>query len=584
MKLADGTMGDRVPSWITRVEQDPGQPANKNGVYWNPPEEEVHKWKNERPGPVFAPRIYEAHVGMSGQLAGVNSYRAFADDILPRIKKLGYNCVQLMAIMEHSYYASFGYQVTNFFAASSHFGSPEDLKYLVDKAHGLGLRVLLDIVHSHASRNVGDGLNLYDGSDHCLFHGKERGYHTVWDSRLFNYGNWETLRFLLSNVRWWLEEFRFDGFRFDGVTSMLYLHHGLGKGFSGDDEADSSSSIVPSSKSRGGYDDYFLEEFVDQDACIYLALANALVHELRPDAITIAEDVSGMPGLCRPLHLGGLGFDYRLAMGVPDMWIKTLKEMRDEDWNIGHIAHVLTNRRYREPTIAYAESHDQSLVGDKTLAFWLMDKEMYDHMSVLQSLTPIIDRGISLHKLIRLVTMGLAGEGYLNFIGNEFGHPEWVDFPREGNGHSHQYARRQWNLVDDPLLRYQHLNNFDIAMNTLEEDRHWLASPQAFISLKHEGDKVLVFERAGLLWLFNFNPTQSFVDYRVGCSQPGKYKIVLDSDQKRFGGHDRVSPDAEFFTEPFSIHNMPCSIRIYLPSRTALVLRNVDKAGPQLSP
>lgn len=170
----------------------------------------------------------------------------------------------------------------------------------------------------------------------------------------------------------------------------------------------------------------------------------------------------------------------------------------------------------------------------------LCDAEMYTHMSNLTEMTPTIERGMSLHKMIRLLTEALGGEGYLTFEGNEFGHPEWLDFPREGNGNSFHYARRQFNLPDDSLLRYQYLNNFDGAMQHLEEKFGWLHAPQAYISLKNESDKVIVFERAGLLWIFNFHPTQSFVDYRVGVEAAGTYRVVLNTDSKAFGGFERI--------------------------------------------
>jgi 1,4-alpha-glucan branching enzyme len=165
-------------------------------------------------------------------------------------------------------------------------------------------------------------------------------------------------------------------------------------------------------------------------------------------------------------------------MGVPDKWIELLSKTKDENWSMSGIVWTLTNRRHLEPTIAYPESHDQALVGDKTIAFWLMDKEMYTHMSVLTEYIPQIARGIALHKIIRLITSSLGGEGYLNFMGNEFGHPEWIDFPREGNNDSYHYARRRWDLKRDTLLRYQHLFAFDRAMNMCEEKYKWLNSPQ----------------------------------------------------------------------------------------------------------
>ncbi|KAL4761330.1 1,4-alpha-glucan branching enzyme GLC3 [Aspergillus foveolatus] len=543
----------RIPAWIKRVVQDLDVSPIYESVFWNPPKAEQYDFQHARPKKPESLRIYEAHVGISSPNTRVATYKEFTANMLPRIKYLGYNAIQLMAIMEHAYYASFGYQVNNFFAASSRYGKPEDLKELVDTAHSMGLVVLLDVVHSHASKNVDDGLNMFDGSDHLYFHSGSKGQHELWDSRLFNYGNHEVLRFLLSNLRFWMEEYGFDGFRFDGVTSMLYTHHGIGTGFS------------------GGYHEYF-GPAVDDDGVMYLALANEMLHRLYPDCITVAEDVSGMPALCLPHSLGGVGFDYRLAMAIPDMYIKLLKEKSDNDWDIGNLAFTLTNRRHGEKTIAYAESHDQALVGDKSLMMWLCDKEMYTHMSVLTEFTPIIERGMALHKMIRLVTHALGGEGYLNFEGNEFGHPEWLDFPRAGNNNSFWYARRQLNLTEDHLLRYRFLNEFDRAMQLTESKYGWLHAPQAYISLKHEGDKVLVFERAGLLWIFNFHPTESFTDYRVGVEQAGTYRVVLDTDDQAFGGLGRIDQGTRFFTTDMEWNGRRNYLQVYIPTRTALAL------------
>ncbi|KAL3505491.1 hypothetical protein ACH5RR_035332 [Cinchona calisaya] len=569
-KHGNGISVDRIPAWIKYATVEPGKfAAPYDGVYWDPPPSERYQFRFPRPPKPRSPRIYEAHVGMSSSEPRINSYREFADDVLPRIQANNYNTVQLMAVMEHSYYASFGYHVTNFFAASSRSGTPEDLKYLIDKAHSLGLRVLMDIVHSHASNNVTDGLNGFDvgqSSQDSYFHTGERGYHELWDSRLFNYANWEVLRFLLSNLRWWIEEFNFDGFRFDGVTSMLYHHHGFNSTFT------------------GNYSEYFSES-TDVDAVVYMMLANNLIHKILPDATVIAEDVSGMPGLCRSVSEGGIGFDYRLAMAIPDKWIDYLKNKKDEDWSMKEITGSLTNRRYTEKCIAYAESHDQAIVGDKTIAFFLMDKEMYLNMSCLTEASPVIERGIALHKMIHFITMALGGEGYLNFMGNEFGHPEWIDFPREGNGWSYEKCRRQWNLVDTDHLRYKFMNAFDSAMNLLDEKFPFLASSKPIVSSMDEEDKVIVFEHGDLVFVFNFHPENLYDGYKVGCDLPGKYRVALDSDAWEFGGPGRVGHDVDHFTTPEGIpgvpetnfNNRPNSIKVLSPPQTAVVYYRVEE-------
>ncbi len=541
----------RIPAYITRAVQDP-ETHVFDGQIWNP--EQPFEWTDSKfkLDAATGPLIYECHVGMAQEKEGVGTYLEFAENVLPRIHALGYNCIQMMAIQEHPYYGSFGYHVSNYFAPSSRFGTPEDLKFLINKAHELGIAVILDVIHSHAVKNIDDGLNDFDGSGHQYFHEGGRGYHESWDSKLFNYEKNEVRRFLLSNLHYWMTDFHFDGFRFDGVTSMLYHHHGNFVAFD-------------------HYDKYF-KEGVDSDAVLFLQLANELIHHLNPNALSIAEDMSGMPGLCQPAESGGVGFDYRLGMGIPDYWIKLLKHSKDEDWNIHELWSTLNNRRYREKTIAYAESHDQAMVGDKTTAFWLMDKEMYWHMKK-DDQNLIIDRGIALHKMIRLFTISLGGEGYLNFIGNEFGHPEWIDFPREGNDWSYKYARRQWSLVDNPKLKYEWFNNFDQAMIHCIKEGKILSAPLAKQLNMDASNKVIVFERGNYIFIFNFHANHSIPDYRFSVPNPGNYTIVLNSDNERFGGHGRID---EKLTYQSTGDDRNAQLQIYIPNRTALVLKRVE--------
>jgi len=538
---ADGSARDRIPACIRRAVQDP-LTHDYSGQIWFPPA--PYQWKNTfDPSSIKAPIIYECHVGMSGEEPRLHTYREFTEDVLPRVERGGYNTIQLMAVQEHPYYGSFGYHVSSFFAPCSRFGTPEELKHLIDTAHGMGIAVLLDVVHSHAVKNMAEGINDLDGSGNLYFHKGGRGEHPLWDSKCFDYGRPEVRQFLLSNVRYWLEEFHFDGFRFDGVTSMLYHSRG--------------------NKAFGSYDDYFGPD-ADEDAILYLQLATEVAREIKPGAILIAEDMSGMPGLCRPVREGGVGFTHRLAMGIPDYWIKLLKHTRDEDWNLDEMWHTLSNRRHGEATIAYAESHDQALVGDKTIAFWLMDQEMYWHMAK-DDPHPVIERGIALHKMIRLITLALGGEGWLTFMGNEFGHPEWLDFPREGNGWSFHYCRRQWSLVDNPDLKYQWLAAFDRELMQLARMAKLLESPRAQCLHIDHAARILVAERANLIFVFNFSHDQSPFGYPVPVHKDGTYRVLLDSDSASFGGHGRVEAAVEH------IANADRKIQIYAPSRSALV-------------
>ena len=536
----------RIPTYATRVEQDP------QTITWCAVVDDVlyddFEWTDNGFKKATVPYIYECHVGMAQEDGKVGSYLEFADNILPRIKALGYNTIQIMAIMEHPYYGSFGYQVSNFYAASSRFGTGRELKTLVDRAHSLGITVLLDVVHSHAVKNTNEGLNMFDGTEYQFFHEGGKGNHSAWDTKLFNYGKNEVLHFLLSNLKFWMEVYHFDGFRFDGVTSMLYHDHGLGSAFS-------------------SYDMYFSLN-TDTEAVTYLQLANELVHSIDETALTVAEDMSGMPGMCIPIKDGGIGFDYRLSMGVPDFWIKLIKEYKDEDWDIGKLWYELTTRRPKEKNIGYAESHDQALVGDKTIMFRLCDAEMYTGMN--KGDNAVVERGVALHKMIRLITSTLAGEGYLNFMGNEFGHPEWIDFPREGNGWSYHYCRRQWSLADNPDLRYGGLLEFDRAMiKLLQKER--ILGKKAEEKWLHNGDKVMVYTKGNLVFVFNFHPYKSFEGYFIPVAKDGSYKVLLTTDEERFGGHDRVDTKYVYKTE--TLEDGREGFLCYLPSRSAIVFK-----------
>ena len=495
--------------------------------------------------------IYEAHVGMAQEEGRVGTYREFADWTLPRIQKAGYNTVQLMAIMEHPYYGSFGYQVSSFFAASGWFGQPEDLKYLVNKAHEMGIRVLLDVVHSHAVKNTAEGINCFDGTVWQFFHDGGKGDHPAWGTKCFDYGRRGVLHFLLSNLKFWLEEYHFDGFRFDGVTSMLYHDHGLGTDFGSNHSYFSCNTNV--------------------DAITYLQLANDLIREVNPKAVTIAEDMSGMPGMCLPTAEGGIGFDYRLAMGLPDMWIKTVKEKQDQDWDIGQMWGSMCLRRPGEKTVAYVESHDQALVGDKTMIFRLADAAMYTDMQ-RDIHNPVIDRAMALHKMIRLFTLGGGGEGYLNFMGNEFGHPEWIDFPREGNGWSFHYCRRQWSLLDYDQLKYQYLGLFDRHMIEMAKEHGLFSQQMADLRLLKEPEKTIVFERAGLLFALNFHPEHSLTNVLVPVYREGAYEVALCSDDWCYGGWGQIA-HMRYDTKAFDGQNY---VELYLPARTAVVLKPAE--------
>ncbi len=547
----DGGSGERIPSYSKMVVQD-NDTKLFTSVHWLPPKK--YKWKNKRIKTAGqSPFIYEAHVGMSSEEEKVSSFDQFRKEVLPRIAANGYNTLQLMAIQEHPYYGSFGYHVSNFFAVSSRFGNPDQLKALVDEAHAMGISVIIDLVHSHSVKNTNEGLGLFDGNPGQYFHAGPRRLHEAWDSFCFDYGKDHVIHYLLSNCRYWIEEYMIDGFRFDGVTSMLYYDHGLNRNFT-------------------SYEMYF-DGNQDVDAVVYLKLANTLIHELNPDAITIAEEMSGMPGTASPIENDGLGFDFRLNMGAPDYWIKTIKEKRDEEWNVDDLFYELIKHRVEEKTITYCESHDQALVGDKTLMFRLADSAMYTSMSK-NAENLVIDRAIALHKLIRLFTLSTGQSGYLNFMGNEFGHPEWIDFPREGNSWSYRYARRQWSLADNTVLKYHYLNDFDRDMISFARDNSIFKNTDINRIYSSTNDSIIAFTRGDMLFVFNFHPGNSYSDYRIPIA--GRYKLILNTDNNTYGGFNRVKGDMLYISSrrkeaPLS---EPPSLPLYLPSRCGLIFKS----------
>ncbi len=551
----DGGCGERIPAWAQRVVQD-DETKIFSAQVWCPAEPYEFKKKNFRPNrdPLL---IYECHIGMAQDAEKVGSYNEFREKVLPRVIKEGYNCLQIMALQEHPYYGSFGYHVSSFFAASSRFGTPEELKQLIDEAHQNGIAVIMDMVQSHAVKNEVEGLGNLAGDPNQFFYPGGQHEHPAWDSLCFDYGKNDVIHFLLSNCKFWLTEYNLDGFRFDGVTSMLYYSHGLGEAF-------------------GGYGDYF-NGGQDDNAICYLTLANLLIHEVNPRAITIAEEVSGMPGLASPFKDGGYGFDYRMAMNVPDYWIKTIKELRDEDWKPSSIFWELTNRRADEHNISYCESHDQALVGDKTIVFRLIDADMYWHFRKGDE-NDMARRGIALHKMIRLVTASTVNGGYLNFMGNEFGHPEWIDFPREGNGWSHKYARRQWNLVDNPELCYHWLGDFDRDMLSVIKSVKGIQKLPVQEIWHNDGDQILAYQRGNLIFVFNFSPSQSYVDYGFMVKE-GKYKVVLNTDAPAYGGNGFADDTVEHFTnfDPLLKRDGKGWLKLYIPARSAVVLRKADE-------
>lgn len=536
----------RVPAFAVWVEQNRDNEDEWCARVWDPPE--PHRFLYPRPARAAFPRIYEAHVGIARPLLGkkpkqYGTYEYFARKVLPRIAEGGYTAVQLMGIAEHPLYKSFGYQVSSYFAPSSRFGTPDEFKTLVDEAHRLGLAVYLDITHSHSCPNTEQGLARYDTTNY-FFHKKK----TQWATLSFDYGLEATRRFLLSNCRWWMEEFKVDGFRFDAVGNMIYTDHGLGDDF---------SHVGRCFYGAGG------TSRLDENGVLYLSLANTLVHELAPEAFTVAEEFSGAPGMSCAPEQGGLGFDRRFAMGIPDYWAKFIRG-EGSGTSMGMLWHEMTNRRWYDKTVSYTECHDQCINGDDAFIWRLIGDDMYEHMSMFSNSWKN-SRGVALHKLMRFVTLATAGQGWLNFMGNEFGHPEWID--------DEAYAHRQWHLAETGHLKYSKLDAFDRAMLGLVREHGGDFKKSPHFRFIHEEDRLLAFERGRLLFVFNFHETrpQSALNLMV---TPGKYTEILSSDELAYAGYGNLSVKRAaggHFSDPSSGATEQ-RITLYLPPLTALAL------------
>lgn len=539
---------ERVPAWATYVLPD-SDGNQYYAVHWEPPPEDVYKWKNKRPKVPKSFRIYECHVGISGIEQKISSFNEFISKVLPHIKNAGYNAIQLIGVIEHRDYSSVGYKVTNLFAVSSRFGTPNDFKHLVDEAHGLGLLVFLDIVHSYSAADELVGLSLFDGSNDCYFHTGKRGHHKYWGTRMFKYGDVDVLHFLLSNLKWWVVEYQIDGFQFHSLSSMMYTHNGFAT-FTGEMEE-------------------YCNQYVDKDALIYLILANEMLHELHPDIITIAEDATFYPGLCEPTSQGGLGFDYWVNLSVSEMWLWLLENAPYQEWNMNKIVSVLVNNQQsHEKMLLYTENHNQSISGGRSFAEIILRKFKEQPFGS----EDVTFRVSSLHNMVKLITFSISGSAYLNFMGNEFGHPNRVEFPMPSNNYSFNFANRRWDL----LLEGVHNNLFKFDMDMMRMDEHEQILSRGLPKVHHVNDfnMVISYIRGPLLFICNFHPEISHKMYIIGVEEAGEYKVILNTDEISYGGHGELKDDQYLQrTSNKRADGYRISLEVTLPRRSAQVYK-----------
>ncbi|XP_074564650.1 1,4-alpha-glucan-branching enzyme 3, chloroplastic/amyloplastic [Curcuma longa] len=539
---------ERVPAWATYVQPE-ADGKEAYAVHWEPPPEDMYNWRYKKPKLPKSLRIYECHVGISGSEPKISSFNEFTSKVLPHVKSAGYNAIQLFGVVEHKDYSSVGYKVTNFFAVSSRFGTPDDFKKLVDEAHGLGILVFLDIVHSYASADESVGLSLFDGSNDCYFQTGKRGHHKYWGTRMFKYGDVDVLHFLLSNLKWWIAEYHIDGFQFHSLPSMMYTHNGF-------------------STFTGDMDEY-CNQYVDKDALIYLTLANEMLHELYPDIITIAEDATFYPGLCEPTTQGGLGFDYWVNSSVSEMWLWLLENVPDQEWSMNKIVSVLlSNQLNRHNMLLYAENHNQSISGGRSFAEILFRKTD-EHISGSDNL---LFRGSALHKMIKLLTFTMSGSAFINFMGNEFGHPNRIEFPLASNKYSFALANRQWDLLMTDL--HKQLLNFDKDMMRIDESHNILSSGPPNVHHISDSNMIISYKRGQLLFVFNFHPTTCYKTYTIGVEEAGEYQLILDTDEASYGGHGLLRGDQYLQrTSTKRADGFRNSLEVVLPGRSAQVYK-----------
>ena len=493
-------------------------------------------------------KVYELHIGLAASGPRIGTYLEVAHDVIHRVKYAGYTAVQLMAVHEHPYYGSFGYHVSNPYGICSRFGTRQDFKYLVDNCHEVGLLVIIDLVHAHAVKNLSEGLGEFDGQDGYLFKTGQNALHPAWDSLVYDYENQATVSYLLSNARYWIEEYGIDGFRVDGVTSILYNDHGIGH--------------------TGFTDNDYLGSNLNQSGLLYLVLLCKLAHELRPDFILIAEDVSGLPGLARPALLGGVGFDYRLQMGLPDFFESVAKDVMDDGISPSRIWHALVSRRFDERHIGYVESHDQAIVGGQSLIFRLLGPKMYTDMHA-ETQSHDVHLAVAVVNVAKSIVFFLGGEAWMSFIGNEFGHPDWVEFPTPDNDDCFEYAYRKWYLATDSALMYEKMAAFDRDLMHQRKiavtwDESYMTAP-----LLDDNRKLSVFHRDRVVLVCNTTTDVSYEDVWVPVPEQGNYRVILSTEEHRYGGYGRVNENMQYATIAVDGN---AYIRLYVPSMSAIFM------------
>jgi 1,4-alpha-glucan branching enzyme len=486
--------------------------------------------------------IYEVHLG-SWKRKGAGrddwlSYRELADELVPYVKEMGYTHIEMMPVAEHPYDGSWGYQVTGYYAPTARFGTPDDFRYFVDKAHQAGLGLIVDWVPAHFPKDE-HGLAFFDGT-HLYEHADPRlGEHREWGTNVFNFGRNEVRGFLLSNALFWLEQYHIDGLRVDAVASMLYLDYSRQHG-----------EWLPNK--FGGRENL---EAVD-----FLKRFNELVHQEHPDVLTFAEESTAWPLVSRPVYLGGLGFDLKWNMG----WMHDMLEYMQKD---------PVHRRYHHNNLTFTMMYAFS--ENFTLPF-SHDEVVYGKRSMLNKMPGDEWQRFANLRAVYAYMTAFPGKKLL-FMGGEFG--QWNEWNVQTGLDWYLLEKAFHRQVQQFVKDLNHLYTREPALH--EVDFHW--DGFEWIDFHDVDNSIVSFvryakgKREAVVVVANFTPMPRS-GYRVGVPAPGFYREILNSDSAHYGGSNMGNAGG-LPSEPTPWQGQPHSILLTVPPLAVVYLKPERHAG-----
>ena len=496
------------------------------------------KWMTEREksSPLEKPMaVYEVHLGSWKRREDEDNrwltYREAEEELVPYVKTMGYDYIELLPVSEHPFDGSWGYQVTGYYAVTSRFGTPEEFMSFVDRCHQEGIGVILDWVPAHFPKDsyaleYFDGTHLYEHED------PRQGVHRDWDTLIFNYGRNEVKNFLVANALFWLDKYHIDGLRVDAVASMLYLDYSRNEG-----------DWVPNK--YGGRENL--------DAIDFIKNLNTKIYEHFPGVITIAEESTAWPGVTLPVHLGGLGFMFKWNMGwMHDMLTFISKDPVHRRYHMENLTFALLYAFHENFILPL--SHDEVVHGKASL----LSKMPGDDWQKFANL-----------RLLLGYMYGEPGKKML-FMGSELGQWKEWDHDQSLEWHLLQYENHQ--KIQDYVRELNRIYHAEPAMHEIDfsvEGFEW-------IDFRDSDSSVISFIRRDknnkiLLFVFNFTPVPK-EDYRIGVPSEGFYREILNSDSVNFGGSN-TGLGGGVFSEKKQCHGRPFSVNLIIPPLGLLILK-----------